>query len=120
LPATHFGPRFSSTTYCFEGGWLCANNHPATAKTATIAPIRTIRENNMPSLYLFRGQFGRNAARTLTIACATSHRMGSWRKAANTAPFAAISKDAAIMSRVARPIQSSFDLGKNRAGSERQ
>src|SRR5262249_41962679 len=58
LPATHFGPRFSSTTYCFEGGWLCANNHPATAKAATIPPTHTIRESNIPSLYLFRPPSG--------------------------------------------------------------
>jgi hypothetical protein len=36
---------------------LCTNNHPATAKAATIAPTRTIWENNVPSLYLFQGQF---------------------------------------------------------------
>jgi hypothetical protein len=72
----------SSTTYCFEGGWLCANNHPATTKAATIAPTRTIRENNIPSLYLFRRQFGRNAARTHECRAVRQHARESdlgWR-----------------------------------------
>jgi uncharacterized membrane protein len=40
--------------YCFEGAGLCANKHPM-LKAAIIVPAHTIREKNIPTLYLFRG-----------------------------------------------------------------